>query len=65
MRFHLERVRLNKGGYDTDGSYWGTGLPLYYYTCEERCLYKYIRAYDREDAKRIIMKEYPSARFFK
>lgn len=26
---HLFRVRLNAGGYDSGGAYWGTGTPLY------------------------------------
>lgn len=26
---HLFRVRLNSGGYDSGGAYWGTGTPLY------------------------------------
>ena len=25
----LYRVRLNRGGYDDGGAYWGTGQPLY------------------------------------
>lgn len=28
-RFYLRRVRLNSGGYDDFGSYWGCGAPLY------------------------------------
>jgi hypothetical protein len=25
----LQRIRLNSGGYDSSGSYYGLGLPLY------------------------------------
>lgn len=25
----LVRIRLNSGGYDAGGAYWGVGLPLY------------------------------------
>lgn len=28
-RFHLVRVRLDSGGYDSGGAYWGHGKPLY------------------------------------
>jgi hypothetical protein len=27
--FRLQRVRLDSGGYDNGGAYWGTGAPLY------------------------------------
>ena len=28
-RFHLRRVRLNSGGYDSGGAYWGHGGEMY------------------------------------
>lgn len=33
-KFGLSRVRLNQGGYDSRGSYWGIGQPLYHYATE-------------------------------
>lgn len=30
-RFHLRRVRLNAGGYDSGGVYWGHGGALFHY----------------------------------
>lgn len=55
-RFALQRVRLNQGGYDSTGTYWGIGMPLYcwqYYGDDEELdgIGDYIRAHDREDAK--------------
>lgn len=29
-RFSLRRVRLDSGGYDAGGAYWGIGAPLYW-----------------------------------
>lgn len=29
LRFHLVRLRLDSGGYDAGGAYWGHGKPLY------------------------------------
>lgn len=45
--FTLRRIRINQGGYDDGGAYWGTGQPLYWYCAYEtddtvetgRCVY--------------------------
>lgn len=45
--FELRRIRINNGGYDDGGAYWGLGIPLYWYCAYEtddmietgRCLY--------------------------
>lgn len=34
-RFHLRHVRLNAGGYDSGGAYWGHGGRLYHYQSED------------------------------
>lgn len=52
-RLHLYRVRLDSGGYDNGGAYWGIGYPLY-------CAYDnkegitYLRAADRIAAKALL-----------
>lgn len=33
-KVYLRRVRINNGGYDRPGSYWGTGQPLYYFQAD-------------------------------
>lgn len=33
--FELRRIRINQGGYDDGGAYWGTGQPLYWYCAYE------------------------------
>jgi hypothetical protein len=30
QRWQLRRIRLDAGGYDPGGAYWGLGLPLYW-----------------------------------
>jgi hypothetical protein len=34
-RIRLFRVRLNSGGYDDGGAYWGLGVPLWCARCSE------------------------------
>lgn len=51
-RVHLARVRLDAGGYDRGGAYWGVGKPLF-------CMWNddseyYFRANDREEAKALL-----------
>jgi hypothetical protein len=50
-RVSVRRVRLNSGGYDKGGAYWGTGAPLFYATGSEEGE-AYFRAPDRETAVR-------------
>lgn len=47
LRFKLFRVRLDNGGYDDGGAYWGTGAPLYcaevgFYTGDYQNIYSYL-----------------------
>ena len=48
-KVRLFRVRINSGGYDDGGAYWGHGLPLYCAT-DDLGFMKFTRAYDRLDA---------------
>ena len=69
FKFQLTRVRLNQGGYDSGGAYWGLGQPLYAYVAAEpidgELPNGYLRATDRQHAKDQIMADYPNARFFR
>lgn len=49
-RVYASRVRLNSGGYDSGGAYWGIGAPLYY--VEQGGRESWIRAADRAAAIR-------------
>jgi hypothetical protein len=62
----LYKVDLNKGGYDTNGKYWGTGQRLYYYHFESKDLtyiVSHIRAENRNQAKRIVESFHPQYKF--
>lgn len=49
-KLYLTRIRINSGGYDAGGAYWGLGAPLYAYGSGDGD-WKYIRARDRDAAK--------------
>ena len=75
IKFTLRRERLNQGGYDRTGCYWGSGnLPLYFAQSEKEFLFYgphpqslegHFRAVNREHAKELIRKEIPNAVFYK
>ena len=48
-KVRLFRVRINSGGYDDGGAYWGLGQPLYCAT-DDLDYTQYIRGVDRFDA---------------
>jgi hypothetical protein len=66
-KISLRAVRLNSGGYDEGGAYWGLrrrGEQLYYYENEDgEC--GYLDAYGREDAKRKVLELVPDATFYR
>ena len=48
---YLSKVKIDSGGYDEGGAYWGIGQPLYCAYSDEQCDYcEYERANSREDA---------------
>jgi hypothetical protein len=67
--FTLRRVRLNGGGYDDSGTYWGVGAPLYEYSYDDAesgdVTVDYIRAVSRDHVKDIIRRKYPDAKFYR
>lgn len=64
-KLSLQRVRINAGGYDSGGAYWGLGAPLYWYGDNEGIVSRYLRAITRAQAKRFILIEYPNASFYR
>lgn len=68
-KFHLARVPINSGGYDTAGAYWGIGETLYRaYSSEgngEEVQECFIRAENRKAAKRYVANRFPGAKFYK
>lgn len=66
-RMSLVRVRINSGGYDDGGAYWGIGQPLYCATdsSDETEIRVFVRAPDRQTAKSLVRARCPGAKFFK
>jgi hypothetical protein len=58
MKFYIQRVRLNQGGYTDKGQYFGTGRPLYSFQSQDGNIDDFLRAEDREEAKQFIRKRY-------
>lgn len=61
----LKRVRLNSGGYDAQGVYYGTGAPLYWAWNNDGSLDVTFRAHNREAAKEHVRSMLSSARFYR
>ncbi len=67
-KFTLQRVRLNGGGYDRLGTYWGHAEPLFWcgaYDPEAGEFDACFRATDRAQAKRWVRYQFPNARFYR
>ncbi len=64
-RLSVQRVRLNQGGYDHGGAYWGTGEPLFRVADVNGDVELYLRASDREAAKAAVRAKMPAARFWR
>lgn len=62
--WHLQRIRLDSGGYDSGGAYWGHGQPLYFVQDQDGNS-QFMRAADRSDAKRKLTDKWPGCRFFR
>lgn len=63
-RCHLARVRLDSGGYDKGGAYWGRGQPLFC-AWDDDGTAAYLRAPDREGAKRDVLARNPAVSFYR
>jgi hypothetical protein len=62
----LRRVRMSAdGAYDSNGTYFGCGEPLYWYADEGGNVDAVLRARSREDAKRQVREIYPTAKFYR
>lgn len=61
---YLRHIRLNSGGYDAGGAYWGLG-PRLYYVEDGVGNSRFFRARDRAEAKAKILADWPGARFYR
>lgn len=64
-RCRLFRVRLNAGGYDDGGNYWGTGSPLYCCESDDGTLRDFARHPSRDAAKAAILAKFPAVTFYR
>jgi len=62
--FLLQRIRINNGGYDSGGAYWGLGDPLYYYEGPLSDISGFVRGATREKAKEAVRAIHKHARFY-
>jgi hypothetical protein len=62
-RFVLRRIRLDTGGYDSNGTYFGEGQPLYWYASADGSIDRMLRADSRAAAKAAVLEKYPHATF--
>ena len=62
-KIHLERVRLDSGGYDPGGAYWGHGAPLFVAWGGGQEMF--FRAGDRDEAKEIVKGIFKNVKFYR
>lgn len=60
-RLTLRRVRLNQGGYDVNGTYFGQGQPLYWCASADGDVDFMLRADSRAKARATVLARYPLA----
>lgn len=65
VKVSLRKIRLNSGGYDSGGAYWGHGQPLYWAGSDCGTVDTYFRARDRAAARAEILARFPAARFYR
>lgn len=46
----VSKIRLDSGGYDEGGAYWGIPNNLYYAHDDNYCYEQFVRAWSREEA---------------
>lgn len=66
MKYLLHKLRLNSGGYDEHGRYFGNlpGTAVYEYE-DEHFIAGTVRAVDRDHAKRQVLAQFPQATFYR
>lgn len=65
VKLFLRKVRLDSGGYDSNGTYFGRGLPLYWAASADNEVDYMLRAQSRAAAKALVWKDYPEAYFYR
>jgi hypothetical protein len=61
----LRKIRLNSGGYDSGGAYWGIDEPLYWAGSDDGKMDMFFRAKDRDTAKAHVRSKVADAEFYR
>lgn len=61
----LTRIKLDRGGYDRNGRYYGSGAPLWNASDDNGEFGIDFRAPDRATAKKMLLAEIPNIRFYR
>lgn len=61
----LSQVRLNAGGYDCNGTYFGVGSPLFWCRDNNGDVDFVVRGHSRDHAKADVRSHLPEARFYR
>lgn len=65
-KVHLVHLRLDSGGYDAGGAYWGLGERIYWASPEGAAENQtFTRARSRELAKAQLLENFPDLRFYR
>ena len=64
-RIALRRIRLDAGGYDSGGAYWGHGEALYWAGSGCKSIDMFFRAPGRDAAKARVRETCPGATFYR
>lgn len=65
VKVSLRCVRLDAGGYDSGGAYWGLGQPLYYAGSDDGRVDMWFRACSRDGAKQYVQGKYAFVTFYR
>lgn len=72
VRMKLQKVPLNQGGYDPGGAYWGArrwpDVPFLWRAWGDGAEEQqeiFVRAWDREKAKKEVLTAFPNATFYR
>ena len=65
VKLVLRRMRLDSGGYDCNGTYFGGPNNLYWYADADGTIDAMLRADSREEAKEKVREQYLFARFYR
>lgn len=63
-RLYVRRIRLNDGGYDANGTYFGHGDPLWWVVSPDYTIDRVYREKNRLELVEQLAADYPWARFY-